>query len=235
MSWAKRTSGFRLGRTVKRSVDPRVKIEWIDILIYTARIEILMVCTGNICRSPMAEFLLRDRAARLRLPVQVSSAGLVCDHEPAQPHAVDTLERVGLDLTAHRSRIIDYPILAASDLIIGMESRHVREVCVVEPEAFSRTFTLPDLVTRAEAVGPRRRDSFEDWLAEVGDGRKRIDMLQRDHSLEVSDPMGGSRRAFRRCAEQLTDLVDRLVAVAWPETDTIDQPNLAQQPSPRSS
>ena len=193
-----------------------------------------MVCTGNICRSPMAELLLRERAARLRLPVHVSSAGLICDHEPAQPHAVDTLHRLGIDLTGHRSRIIDYSMLAGSGLIIGMEMRHVREVCVVEPEAFNRTFTLPDLVARAEATGPRRGESFEDWLAEVGQGRKRIDMIQRDQSLEVADPMGGSRRSFRRCAEQLTDLLDRFVAVAWPETDTLQQPNLAQQPSPRS-
>lgn len=197
-------------------------------------IEILIVCTGNICRSPMAEVLLRQRVGQFGLPVTVSSAGLLCDLEAAQPHAISTLDRIGLDLRTHRSRIVDRAMIGGADLVIGMEMRHVREVAVIDTTAFARTFTLPDLVARAERVGPRVDRSFEDWLAEVGKDRSRTDMIQHDRSLEVADPMGGSRRAFRRCADELTDLLDRFVAVAWPEVHHPDQSPLAHQPTPRS-
>ena len=140
------------------------------------------------------------------------------DHERAHPYAADTQAPLGLDLANHRSRILSQDILEAADLIIGMEQRHVREVMVVEPDAFGRTFTLPDLVRRAEEVGPRAHGDMRSWLAELGEGRKRLDLLKNDPKLEVPDPIGGSKRQFRRTAETLAGLLDRFVELAWPET-----------------
>ena len=179
-------------------------------------IEVLVVCTGNICRSPMAEAMLADRVRARRLDVHVSSAGLLTDHEPAHPSARDTLARLGLDLSLHRSRLIDAEIVGQSDLIIGMEVRHVREVTMVEPSAFGRTFTLPELVARAEKAGPRL-GAFDDWLAEVGRDRTPSEVIRLDRELEVPDPMGMSKRTFRKVSDQLVDLVDRLMPLAWPE------------------
>jgi protein-tyrosine-phosphatase len=101
--------------------------------------------------------------------------------------------------------------------IIGMEMRHVREVLVVDPGAISRAFTLPDLVKRAEAVGPRTDPDVRRWIEELAAGRKRLDLLKKDHGLEVPDPIGGSKRKFRRTAESLGDLVDRFVELTWPQ------------------
>lgn len=177
------------------------------------------MCTGNICRSPMAEAMLRQRLAARGVPARVSSAGLLLDHEPAHAHAQEVMADLGLDLSAHRSRILDAPLAAATDLLIGMEQRHIREAVLLQPDVFARAFTLPDLVGRAEAAGPRGPVAFEDWLADLGQDRKRVDVFRQDRRLEVPDPIGGSRRAFRRTADQLADLLDRFVALAWSGDD----------------
>lgn len=163
----------------------------------------------------MAEAMLRQRLAARGVAAGVSSAGLLLDHEPAHAHAAEVLTDFGLDLRTHRSRIIDAALVAEADLVIGMEQRHVREVVLLQPDAFDRTFTLPDLVSRAEATGPRGDVPFADWLRELGQDRRRVDVFRQDRRLEVPDPIGGSRRAFRRTADQLADLLDRFVAVAW--------------------
>jgi len=185
----------------------------------------------------MAEALLRQRLAARSVAARVHSAGLLLDHEPAHPYAADALQPLGLDLSAHRSRILSSELLEDTDLLIGMEMRHVREAIVVEPDVFGRAYTLPELVKRAEAVGPRT-DDFGSWLEAVGEGRKRLDVLKRDPRLEVPDPIGGSKRQFRRTTETLSALLDSFVALAWPDQgfsghhgDLSDH----SSPSPRST
>lgn len=173
------------------------------------------MCTGNICRSPMAEALLRQRLASRNIMAHVHSAGLLLDHEPAHPYATEVVKPLGLHLSGHRSRILSLDLLASTDLLIGMEMRHVREAVVMEPEVFGRAFTLPELVGLAEAVGPRT-DDLESWLAALGESRKRVDVFKRDPRLEVPDPIGGSKRQFRRTVEVLSTLLDRFVELAWP-------------------
>lgn len=178
------------------------------------------MCTGNICRSPMAEAMLRQRLAARALDVFVHSAGLVLDGQPAHPHAVETLEKAGLDLSGHTSRIIDAELARSADLIIAMELRHVREVAVLEPSAFNHAFTLPELVIRAREVGPRVDVDFDAWIAQLGAGRKRIDVLKKNRGLEVPDPMGKSRKAFLKTFDEIGPLLDEFVDLAWPDTAT---------------
>lgn len=82
---------------------------------------VLIVCTGNICRSPMAEGLLRARfAARGRGVVE--SAGIAAlVGRPADPVAVALLARRGIDLSGHRARQLTPELLAAADVVFVME------------------------------------------------------------------------------------------------------------------
>lgn len=219
---------------MKRLVDRSVKKSAGEPPPTLPAIEILILCTGNICRSPMAEALLRRRAEELAVPVSVSSAGLLLEHEPAEFYAVEAMDRLGLDLSRHRSRIVDRELVSTADLLIGMEPRHVREVSLLEPDAFDRTFAFPELVARAEAVGPRGSRAFDEWLVAVGEGRSRASALRGGPKLEVADPMGGSKRVFRRCADQLVDLVDRFAALAWSDEAASGHSDVASQPPPRS-
>lgn len=82
---------------------------------------VLVVCTGNVCRSPMAEGLLRARLARLGHG-SVESAGLAAlAGRPAEPHAVALLARRGIDISGHRARQLTPEQLAAAEVVLVME------------------------------------------------------------------------------------------------------------------
>jgi protein-tyrosine phosphatase len=175
-----------------------------------------MLCTGNICRSPAAEAMLRHRLHQLDVEVRVRSAGLLQSGNPAHSSSVDLMTGLGLDITRHRSTRLTAAIIRTADLIVAMAREHVREAVVMVPEAFPKVFTLKELVRRGEAAGPRtERETVGDWLARVHYGRTVADLLGTDDSDDVPDPIGLPRSAYERMVEELADLLDRLVALVW--------------------
>ncbi|MFL5320755.1 MAG: low molecular weight protein-tyrosine-phosphatase [Myxococcaceae bacterium] len=100
---------------------------------------ILMVCTGNICRSPMAEGLARARFPNAR----VQSAGLAAlvGHS-ADPLAVELLKERGLDISAHKARQLSSQMVREFELILVMESWQVREIDRLAPHARGKVFRL---------------------------------------------------------------------------------------------
>ena len=117
---------------------------------------------------------------------------------------------MGIDLTPHRSRIVDATMIRAADVVIGMERLHVREAVVLAPEMFGHTFTLKELVRRGESVGPRGDEPVEQWMARISAGRRPLDQLGWSADDDVADPFGRSVKVYAATAAELDDLVSRL-------------------------
>ena len=167
----------------------------------------------------MAEALLRHRLEQVGVTATLSSAGLLPGDRPATDHGVATMADRGLDIAGHLSRQVTPELLSAADLVIGMAREHVREVAVIEPEAGPRTFTLKELVRAAEAKGGRHRnETFSEWLDRLAARRRHDDMVGvgYDATYDVEDPIGRSRADYEATADELDDLLARLVALAWP-------------------
>ena len=104
-----------------------------------APVNILVVCMGNICRSPMAEGLLRTKLPH----TQVSSAGLnAVVGDPAQPHAVDAMKELGIDISAHKARQITPELVAAAELVLVMSSGQKNELEARYSWARGRVFRI---------------------------------------------------------------------------------------------
>jgi protein-tyrosine phosphatase len=164
----------------------------------------------------MAAALMRRQFDAFGVDARVESAGLVTEGEAASEYASAVLADMGVELGMHRSRRINVESIASADLIVGMERAHVREVVTISPPAFGRSFTLKEIVRRAEAVGPREgSESLPDWLERVHLGRKAAALLGADRDDDIADPYGRSRAVYAGTAAQLETLEERLVLLAW--------------------
>jgi len=99
-------------------------------------VKALVVCSGNICRSPMAAEYLRHRAARSGLEhLVVDSAGtLGIEGAPASAEAIRTLRECGLDLSGHRSKGVTAAALRSSDVVLLMSEEHLEYLAEVHPD-----------------------------------------------------------------------------------------------------
>src|SRR5438270_4361791 len=165
----------------------------------------------------MAEAFLRHRLEARRVDVHVGSAGLRFTGEPASANGVDVLAERGLDMSAHRSRIVDRELLEGTDLVLAMSREHLREAVLALPDIWPRAFTLKELVRRGEMIGRRAPgESVDAWLSRAHSGRNRADLLGSSSDDDVDDPIGLARSAYEQTADELADLVDRLVDLLWP-------------------
>jgi protein-tyrosine phosphatase len=162
----------------------------------------------------MAEGLLRDRLERLGVEARVHSAGMLDSGSPAAPEAVAALAARGVDISSHRSRRLSTPLVAGADLVLGMARQHVREVVLMDPTAWSRSFTLKELVRRGDASGPWARGQLlGDWLSKVAAERTRSEMLGASSSDDVADPIGGPPSLYEATAAELAQLVRSFAAL----------------------
>jgi tRNA threonylcarbamoyl adenosine modification protein (Sua5/YciO/YrdC/YwlC family) len=147
------------------------------------QLEIVIVCTGNTCRSPMAEMLLKQKLAAAngipieRLPqhgIHVCSAGITANNgSPAADQAINVLGKQDLDLTCHRSQPLSYALANSADLILTLSNSHQQAIVNEWPEFADKTSLL------------------------ASDGSS------------VSDPIGGSYEIYQQCAVQIDTHLDK--------------------------
>jgi protein-tyrosine phosphatase len=169
----------------------------------------------------MAEVLLRHHLAGAGVEATVSSAGIYEGGAPATGHGIAAMAERGLDLRGHRSRRMDETMVQGADLVIGMAREHVREAAVLDRDALTKTFTLKELVTLAEAAGPRGPDEpLASYLSRVASTRVPSSLLGLGHNdaLDVEDPVGRGRRDYEVTADLLDGLLRRVVELAFPSS-----------------
>jgi len=108
---------------------------------------ILLVCTGNTCRSPMAQALLREILARRGVEARVLSAGIAASAGgSASPEAVQVMQEHGLDLSGHSTTPLTVALIDEADVILTMSERHKEAVRAMKPQAIEKTFCLTEFV-----------------------------------------------------------------------------------------
>ncbi|AYO31826.1 MAG: protein arginine phosphatase [Thermoanaerobacteraceae bacterium] len=147
---------------------------------------VVFVCTGNTCRSSMAEALfkkiLKERGRER--DIMVESCGIAAvEGMPASPNAVKVMKEEGIDISSHRARLLSEEILKA-DLILTMTKNHKDYILNKFPETKGRVFVLEEF-----ASGQRG-----------------------DENVDISDPYGGDEQTYRRVADEIKEKLKNVLA-----------------------
>ncbi len=179
---------------------------------------ILVVCTANVCRSPMAEALLQRQLDERDIDAEVESAGVRATGQPVHPLVVKTLSAGwGLEINERTGRPLTNDMVNAADLVMTMAREHVREIVTAVPEVLPRAFTLRELVRRESELGIRPPDTpVSEWLARMSRNRRATELVGVAPHDDIADPIGQDEYVFRKTAEDIDDLTRKLVALTWP-------------------
>ncbi len=190
---------------------------------------ILFVCTGNTCRSPMAEAILRHRSDN---SIQVRSAGIFASNgSPASRQSVEVLQDKGIKIN-HQSQALTEELVEWADLVLTMTGQHKQAILSQFPSKIGHIFTLKEHVLAEketldnleqlyDKIGQIRMELFdlgnsdEDkrqaLMREMETKMKEAKKIERTMpSMDVSDPFGGSKDVYCQTYEELDELVQKL-------------------------
>lgn len=153
------------------------------------KMNILLVCTGNTCRSIMAQELLEDAIDKspLRSKIDVDSAGtFACEGQLPTETAEEAMEELGLEIGRHRAKQVNDELMDWADIVLTMESGHIEEL---------------------EAMFPRHEEKVHTLIGYANG----ISGFPGSEGFDVADPYGEPLEEYVECALQLKGLIDKLV------------------------
>ena len=176
---------------------------------------VLFVCTGNTCRSSMAEGLLKAMGEH-----EVRSAGVAAEAgSPASPYAVDALFSKGIDITTHRARFISAEDVEWADIILTMTRRHKELLLERFPHAEHKLYTLKEKALSEEA---RARLATElDALYRTMDEKRRAFAKNRPSIAELQERRQQLQLELEAVEQQLAELQSDLRKELLPERHQI--------------
>lgn len=179
---------------------------------------VLFVCTGNLCRSPIAEALLRARLGERGVDdVVVSSAGTMGFAAAATRDAARAAAELGGDLSEHRARRLDPGVVESADLVVAMTADHVIDLLHRAPDSAPNVFKLAELARRASEHEARRSgEALGDWALRLSTGRSDKPWVDSADDPDVADPMGETVEVYRATAAEIDALLLPVVEAGWP-------------------
>lgn len=182
-------------------------------------IRILTICTGNICRSPLAAALLATKLDPKHFEVTTAGTSPVTGE-----HIQDTMQRIAVrmgatDVSNHRAIGITRDEVSNADLILGMDREHRRATAKLQPNAARRSFTLLEFAHVVSYIGETSIDTQLKIngnrplaaLETVMRMRGVVPRLTPDRLYDVPDPYGRSKQVYERSAKQIERAVDQIV------------------------
>ena len=182
-------------------------------------LHILTICTGNICRSPLAALLLATKLGAPNFAIDTAGTSPVVG-EPIQDTMQRIAERMGAnDVLDHRATGLTRHAVDNADLILGMDRDHRRAAAKLVPNAARRSFTLLEfahvvsyvddvvLETHVQTHGEPVKDALEMVMRMRGV----VPRLSSDRLYDVPDPFGRSKQVYERSAKQIERAVDQIV------------------------
>ena len=138
---------------------------------------VLFICTGNICRSPMAEGLFSDLVKKNSSEFVIQSAGVGAQNDlPPSENSVRAMLAIDIDITRQLSQMVTAELVKEANMIIGMTQGHSDMINLMFPEVSEKTFILRE---------------FD----------QSIPVSERD----ISDPIGGSYDVYSDCRDQIKE------------------------------